>query len=126
MGLAMGMEHPVEAALRADMEALVRQGWHDLPRRQCCEFRLVAGEQDPLALLVAEAVRNKAVAAFAAVQAVPITRKLPPPALQGAESDPKQSGHLTGPCPGGHGAIENLQGLAAITGRRQSPASSPQ
>jgi hypothetical protein len=116
MGLAMGMEHPVEAALRAEIEALVRQSWHDLPGQQCCEFRLVAGEQDPLALLVAEAVRDKAVAALSAILAVPITRELTAPALQGAEPHAEESGHLTGPCPGGHGGIEDLQSLEAILG----------
>jgi hypothetical protein len=51
MHLAVGMEHPVEAALRTDVKATIRQRRHDLFRRECCEFRLVAGEQDSLALL---------------------------------------------------------------------------
>ena len=112
----MGVQHPVEAALRTDIEAPVGQNGHDLPRWQRRELRLVAGEQDPLTLLVTQAVRNEAVAAFTAILAVPITRELAPPPLQGAESDPKQSRHLTGPCPGGHGGIEDLQGLATILG----------
>jgi len=29
----MGMQHPVEAALRADVQHLIGKGWHDLPRR---------------------------------------------------------------------------------------------
>jgi hypothetical protein len=112
----MGMEHPVEAALGSDIQPTVSQNGHDLPRWQRGEFRLVAGEQDPLALLVAEAVRDKAVAAFTAIQAVPITRELTPPALQRGEPHAQQSSHLTGPCPVGHGGIEDLQGLAAILG----------
>jgi hypothetical protein len=31
----MGMEYPVKAALRADVQPLIGQGWHDLPWRQC-------------------------------------------------------------------------------------------
>ncbi len=126
MGLPMGMENAVKAALRADIDAPIRQDRHDLPRWQRGEFRLVAREQDPLALLVREAVRHLARATFTAVQAVPITRELTPPALQRGEPHAQQSRHLTGPCPGGHGAIEDLQRLAAIGRRGQSPASSPQ
>jgi hypothetical protein len=44
----------------------------------CREHQLVEGEQDPLALLLAQAVRYVAVAAFTAIQAVLVTRKLPP------------------------------------------------
>ncbi len=110
----MGMEHPVEAALGSDIEAPVRQDGHDLPWRQRCEFRLVAGEQDPLALLVREAVRNEAVAAFTAIQAVPITRELTPPALQGGQAHAKQLGKLASPGTRRHARIEDLQGFATI------------
>ena len=116
VGLAVGMEHPVEAALRTDIEAPVSQNGHDLPRWQRREFRLVAGAQNPLTLLVTQAVRNEAVAAFTAILAVPISRELTPPALQGAEPHAKESGHFTGPCTGGHSGIEDLQGLATILG----------
>jgi hypothetical protein len=105
------MEHPVQAALGSDLEAPVRQDRHDLSRRQRCEFRLVAGEQDSLALLTCEAVRHQAVAAFSAILTVPITRKLTPPALQGPESHAEESSHLTGPRTGSHGRIEDLQCL---------------
>jgi len=67
----MSMERPEEAALRAGIDAPVRKDGHDMPQRQPCESRLVASEQDPLALLVRETVRNKAVAAFTAVQVGP-------------------------------------------------------
>ena len=33
----------VEAALRADIDAPIGQGRHDLPRRQSCKFWLIAG-----------------------------------------------------------------------------------
>jgi hypothetical protein len=79
MGLAMGMEHAVEAAFRPDIQAPIGKDRHDLARRQCRELRLVAGEQDALSLLVAQAMRVQAMAAFAAIQSVPITRELPPP-----------------------------------------------
>jgi hypothetical protein len=126
MGLAMGMEHPVEAALRPDIQAPIGKDRHDLPRRQRRKLGLVAGEQDPLPLLVSESVRNQAMAAFTAIQAVPITRELPPPALQGGEPHAQQHRHLSGPCTSRDGLIEDLQGLAAILRRGQSPSSSPQ
>jgi hypothetical protein len=87
---------------------------------------LVASEQDPLALLFAQTVRNQAVAAFTAIQSVPNTGELSPPALQGGEAYAQHSRYLTGPGPGRHGGIKDLQGLAAIRRRGQSPSSSPQ
>ena len=65
-------------------------------------------------------------AAFAAVQAVPITCELPPPALQCGEPYAQQSGHLSGPSTGRDGGIEDLKSLAAILRCVQSPSSSPQ
>jgi hypothetical protein len=122
----MGMQHAVEAALRTDVEAPIGKDRHDLARRQRRELGFVAGKQDPLALLVSEAVRHQAVAAFTAIQAVPITRELPPPALQGGEPNALQCSHLSGPCTGRPGGIEDFQGLAAILRCGQSPSSSPQ
>ena len=108
------------------MKTTIGQDWNDLPRRQCREFRLVAGEEDSLALLVAQAMRHQAVAAFTAIQSVPNTGELSPPALQGGEPNAQHSRHLTGPSPGRHSGIENLQGLEAICRRGQSPSPSPQ
>jgi len=126
VGLTMGMEHPVETALRADVDAPIRQGRHDLSGRQSGEFRLVAGKKDSLALLVREAVRNQTVAAFTAIQSVPITRELTPPTLESGEPHAKQSGEFMGPCTGRHAGIEDLQSPPAINWRGQSPPSSPQ
>jgi len=126
MGLAMVMEHPVRAALGTDVDPSIGKDRHDLPRRQGRELRLVAGEQDPLALLVAQAMRHQAVAAFTAIQAVPITRELPPPALQGGEPHAQHRRHLSGRCTSRNGLIEDLQGLAAILRCGQSTSSSPQ
>gem|GEM_PF-1497324 len=126
MRLPMGVEHPVKTALRADIERTVRKDRHDLSRRQRGEFRLVAGEQDPLAFLVAEAVSHMAMAAFTAIGAVPITCELPPPALQRAQAHAQQLGQLTGSGTVGKALIENLQGLPAIVRGRQSSPSSPQ
>ena len=53
MGLAMSVEHPVEGALLADIQATIRQQRHDLPWGQGGELLFVAGQQDPLALLLA-------------------------------------------------------------------------
>ena len=64
MGLSMVMEQAIEAALRTDVQATIRKNRHDLPRRQRRELALVAGEQDPLAHLHAEAMGHQAVAAF--------------------------------------------------------------
>jgi hypothetical protein len=126
MGLAMVMEHPVEAALGTDIDPSIGKDRHDLPRRQGRELGLVAGEQDPLTLLIREAVRNRAVAAFTAIQSVPITRKLAPPALQRGEPHAQQICHFLSPSTGRYGGLKDLQGLAAILRRGQSPASSPQ
>jgi len=54
MGLSMGMVHPVETALRADEGAAIGKNRDDMPPLQRRELRHVAGEQDPLELLVGE------------------------------------------------------------------------
>ena len=126
MGLAMGVEHPVEAALLADIKPAIGQNGHDLARRQRSKFRFVAGEQDPLALFFAEAVGYMAMAAFAAVQAVPIACELPPPALQRRQPHAQQPGQFAGPGTVGHSLIEDLQSLLAVDRRGQSSPSSPQ
>ncbi len=120
------MKHPVEAPLRADVEHPIRQDRHDLARWQRRKFRLVAGQQDPLALIIGKPVRHQTWTPFTAIQSVPYTGELLPPALQRGEPHAKQSGECTGPCTGSHRRIEDLQGLAAIGRRCQSPASSPQ
>ena len=91
--LPVGMEHPVETALGTVGEVFsggvvqppVRQHRHDLSWRQRREFRLVAGQQDPLAFLLAEAVSHVPAAALATVDAIAITSKLTAPALQRGE-----------------------------------------
>jgi hypothetical protein len=86
----------------------------------------VTSEQNPLAFFFTQTVGNMAIAAFTAVHTVPIRGELSPPALQGGKPHVQQLGHLMGPCSGGHGGIEDLQGLAAIRRHTQSPSSSPQ
>lgn len=56
---------------RSEPESSPQNGldWHDLTQWQCREFGLVAGEQDPLALLVAQATEHQAMAALAAIAA---------------------------------------------------------
>ena len=93
------------------VDALIGQGRHDLPWRQCREIALVAGEQDPLAFLLAQSVRNQALAAFTAIDAVPSTNKLSPPGLQGGEPHTQQISHHSSPGPS---RIEDLRGLAAF------------
>jgi hypothetical protein len=120
------MENSVKAAFRADIKPLIGQGWHDLPWRQRREFRLIAGQQDPLAFLLTEAVCHVAVAALAPVDAITVTNKLTAPALQRGEPHAEQQGKLTGSGTIGHALIKDVQGLPAIVRRRQSSPSSPQ
>jgi hypothetical protein len=67
--------------------ALIGQCWHDLPRWQRGVFRLIAGEQDSLAFLLTQAMRNQTRTAFTAVFTVPVTRKGTPPAFEGAQGN---------------------------------------
>jgi|LakMenEpi08Jun12_1017391.scaffolds.fasta_scaffold12731_1 hypothetical protein len=67
MGLTIGMEYAVEAALGTDVGPSVSKDRHDLAWGQGREFRLVAGEQDSLAFLFAEAMRHQAGTAFTAI-----------------------------------------------------------
>jgi hypothetical protein len=124
--LAVVVEHAVEAALGTDVQTPVRQDGHDLAGWKRREFRLVAGEQDPLTFFFAEAVSHMAVAAFTTVHTVPITRKLPAPALQRRQPNAQQQRQLTGPSTIGHAFIKDDQGLPTIVRRRQSSPSSPQ
>jgi len=50
-----------------------------------------------------------------------MTRDFSPSALQRSEFHAKQRGHLMAPRPGIHNGFEDLQGLAAILHRVQSP-----
>ena len=69
--LVLGREHEVDAALGSDSETAVCKHGHDLSRELRRKLRLVAMEQDSLALLLAVAVAHQALAAFTAIQAVP-------------------------------------------------------
>ena len=73
---------PVEAGLGTDIEAPIRQNRHDLTWLQCDEFRLVADEWDPLAFLIAEAVRHMAVAGLTPIHAAIVSSELPAPTLR--------------------------------------------
>jgi hypothetical protein len=53
-----------------------------LTRWQRRKVRLVAGEQDSLALFIGKAVRHQAGTALTAIPSVPIPREMAPPALQ--------------------------------------------
>ncbi len=67
-----------------------------------------------------------AVAALAAIDAITVTSKLPPPALQRGEPHAQQQRQLTGAGTIGDALIQDLQGLPASVRRRQSSPSSPQ
>jgi hypothetical protein len=122
----MGMEHAVEAPLRTDIEALIGQDRHNLPRRQRRKLRLVAGEQDPLPFFFCEAMGNHPMAAFTAIHAVPIARELPAPALQGAQPHPQKCRQGLDPGTSGPTCFQDLQGPLAIFWGGQSSPPSPQ
>jgi len=89
MGLgSMGEQDPVEAALRPNKQIPISQHWDDLARRQFRKLRLVAGQQDEVALLVVEAVSNASLAAFSAIGAIPSTCEQSPTAPHGCEAHP--------------------------------------
>lgn len=96
--LLVRVEHPVDAVLRREVLALIRQVRHDLRSRQCGVVRLVADDQDPLPVLSARAVRHMPMSALApadmiAIHNVPISaRELASSALQRAQADPHVSG----------------------------------
>ncbi len=102
MGLSVGVQPPVEAALRTEIQAPVRQERYDLPPRQRGEFGLVSGQQNPLAFLFAETVSGVAVAALATVPTITGTSEPPAPALQCGEPDAQKDSQLMGT-----GAINN-------------------
>jgi hypothetical protein len=108
MGLSVGMQHPVEAALRTEIQAPVRQDLYDLAPRQRGEFGLVSGQQNSLALLFAETVSGMEVAALATVPTITGTSELPATALQCGEPDAQKDSQLMGT-----GAINNsfIKGL---------------
>ena len=53
-------------------------------------------------------------APFTAIHAVPITRELPPPALQGAQPDAQKARQGLGPGTSGPACFQVLQGPLAI------------
>ncbi len=105
---------------------MICQHRQDLPRWQRGEFRLVAGQQDPLAFFFAEAMGDVAEAALAAVNAITVTSELTPPTLQRGEPDSEKHSQLMGTSPISHALIKDLQSLLAVVGRGQSSPSSPQ
>ena len=122
----MGMQNPVEAALRTDVEPAIRQYGHDLPWWQRRKFRLVAGQQDALAFFLTEAMSHVAVAALATIDTITVTSELPAPALQRRQTHAQQQRQLTGTGAVSDALIKDLQSLLAINRGRQSSPSSPQ
>lgn len=122
----LDVQHPVETALGTDIEPAVGKDRNDFPRWKRREFRLVAGQQNLLTILLTESVCQVPAATVATVHAIFFASKLPMPALQRGEPNAEQQGQLTGPGTIGHALIEDVQGLPAIVGRRQSSPSSPQ
>jgi len=92
MGLPMSVQYPVKAAFRTDIKPAIGQDRYDLAWRQRCKFRFVAGEQDPLAFLLTEAVSHLPAAALGTVDAINVTSKLLAPTLQRGEPHAEQQG----------------------------------
>ena len=85
-------------------------------------------EHDPEATpqTFCEAMGHHPMAAFTAIHADPITRELPPPALQGAQPDAQKARQGLGPGTSGQTCFQDLQGLLAILwGGQSSPPSPP-
>ena len=126
MDLPVCVDDPIEAALRADVQATIRQHRHDLPRWQCRKCGLAAGEQDPLALLLAWPVRDKAWRSVTAIMSVPITCKGLAPSLQGAQADADLAAGMHQTHARGIGLADQLDRLAALSGTGQPSSSSKQ
>jgi hypothetical protein len=116
VNLTVGVQHPVKAAFRTDIKPAISQNRHDLPWRQRCKFRLVAGQQDPLAFLLTEAVSHVPAAALTPVDAITVTRELTAPALQRRQAHAQKQRKLTGSGTICHALIKDVQGLPAIVG----------
>jgi hypothetical protein len=126
MGLAVGMEYPVKAALRADIQTLIGQGWHDLTWRQRGVLRLVAGEQDALALLFGQLVRDQPMTAFAAIAAFAITKICLAPAFERAQADADLAAGTDQACASSMRLADQLDRLAPVNSAGQPSASSEQ
>lgn len=50
--LPVSVQHPIEAALRADIKPVIGHDRHDLAQRLRGEFRLIAGNKNPLAFFI--------------------------------------------------------------------------
>jgi hypothetical protein len=87
---------------------------------------LIAGEQDPLALLGREAMGNMAGAALPAILTVPITKKALAPSLEGAQADADLAASAEQACTSGMGLADQLDRLAPVSGAGQPSASSEQ
>jgi hypothetical protein len=126
MHLSVGVEHPVEAALRADIQPLIGKGWHDLTWRQCGVLRLVAGEQDSLSLFLAQPVQDTAWTAFTTIVTNAITEHGLPPALEGAQTDADLAAGADQARTSGMSLVDQLDRLAPVSGAGQPSASSEQ
>jgi hypothetical protein len=126
MGLAVRMEYPVEAALRADIQPLIGKGWHDLPGGKRRELRVVAGERDPSTFFFAQLVRDQAWTAFTAIVTVPISCQGLPTAFEGAHADADLAAGAQQTCTSGMGLTDHLDGLAPVNSDGQPSASSEQ
>jgi hypothetical protein len=126
MGLTMRVQHPVKAGFGANEQALIRQCGHDLSWRQRGVLMLIAGKQDPLAFLLAQAMGDMAGAASTAVLADPFTQEALPPALEGAQGNADlPAGSVEGGA-AGLGLTDQLNCLLPVRGTGQPSASSEQ
>ena len=120
------VQHPIETALRANKELLIGQCRHDLPRRQRGVLRLVASQQDSLALLLAQLVRDQAVTAFTTIVAVTITDQVLPPPFERPQTDPDLAAGANQARTSGIGLADQFDRLLSVRGAGQPSASSEQ
>ena len=106
--------------------ALIGQCWHDLPRWQRGVFRLIAGEQDSLTFLLAQAMRNQARTAFTTVLTVPVTPKVTPPSFDGAQGNAEFTAGAHQPGASGIRLDDQRDRHPPLGGTRQASSSSEQ
>ena len=84
---------------------------------------MVTDDQDSLALLPAQPVRDQAGSIFKAILGVAITNKGLPPRIERAQADADLAAGVDQVCTSGMGAIDQLDRLAAVSGAGQPSAS---
>ena len=119
MYLTVSPEHPVKRRLTGQVDALVRQPWHDLCRRQAGIFRLVTYRDDLMFFLSRQFIgRYRTLCRGATVFSLDV------PAPPGAQAEPHFPAGGEQTCAGANGFTCPLDKLRAFVSRGQSSSSS--